>query len=103
MGIRLIMVVLLLCAPAQAAPIDEAKAAFATGKVFGDGQQASHWKDNLGIGIMDPTAAYGELMTISSTDVEMFDVVGWTPVPEPTGAAVLLLGGMAACTRRRRS
>ena len=32
---------------------------FSTGKTFGDGQQASHFKDNLGLGIMDPTAAPG--------------------------------------------
>lgn len=28
-------------------------ALFSTGQTFGDGRQASHWKDNLGIGIMD--------------------------------------------------
>src|SRR5262249_38085547 len=30
-------------------------ASFSTGATFGDGQQASHWKDGLGLGIMDPT------------------------------------------------
>jgi len=30
---------------------------YATGINFGDGRQASHWKDNLAIGLMDPTAA----------------------------------------------
>src|SRR4029079_2080081 len=29
---------------------------YSTGLTKGDGRQASHWKDNLGIGIMDPTA-----------------------------------------------
>jgi hypothetical protein len=35
-------------------------AGFSTGKTFGDGPQASHWKDSLGLGMMDPTAGTGE-------------------------------------------
>jgi len=50
---------------------------FSTGKTFGDGQQASHFKDNLGIGIMDPTTAPGELLAISGNDQRLFDVIGW--------------------------
>lgn len=76
-------------------------AGFSTGKNFGDGQQASHWKDNLGIGILDPTAGSGELLVVSSLDLMAFDVIGWTPVPEPSS---LLLGacGMLLAMRRRR-
>ena len=44
---------------------------------LGDRQQLSHWEDNLGIGIMDPTFAPGELGEISDTDLLAFDVIGW--------------------------
>jgi hypothetical protein len=54
-------------------------AQFATGSVHGDGRQASHWKDNLGIGIMDPTLAAGELGQIANNDRQALDVIGWNP------------------------
>lgn len=50
---------------------------FSTGVTNGDGRQASHWKDSLGIGIMDPTLATGELPAITELDVLAFDVIGW--------------------------
>jgi hypothetical protein len=62
-------------------------ASFATGQKFGDGRQASHWKDNLGVGIMDPTSASGELLQISENDKRAFDVMGWNRSANPTGAA----------------
>lgn len=75
-------------------------AGFSTGVFFGDGSQASHWKDNTGLGIMDPTAATGELLSISSNDTRALDVIGWSPVPEP--ATFLLCGiGLAAVLSRR--
>ena len=62
----------------------------------GDGMQASHWKDNLGIGIMDPTAApTGALNVVTANDLRALDVIGWNKVgavPEPSG---LLLFGVA--------
>ena len=48
-----------------------------TGSRYGDGRQASHWKDNQGIGIMDPTAGAGEFLSISGADRIAFDVIGW--------------------------
>ena len=82
-------------------------ATFSTGSVFGDGRQASHWKDNLGLGIMDPTAGTGELLAISQNDIRAFDVIGWnlaTPaVPEPSTWAMMLAGfGLVGLARRRR-
>ncbi|MBI1346415.1 hypothetical protein GC163_09000 [bacterium] len=50
---------------------------FSTGSFNGDGRQASHWKDNLNIGVMDPTAAPGEYADITDFDVQAFDVIGW--------------------------
>ncbi|MFO1004813.1 MAG: NF038122 family metalloprotease [Planctomycetaceae bacterium] len=50
---------------------------FSTGSYNGDGRQASHWKDDLGIGIMDPTLDFGELPVITALDIKAFDVMGW--------------------------
>ncbi len=52
-------------------------ATFSQGRANGDGQQASHWKDNLGIGIMDPTASNGEYADITDLDVLAMDAIGW--------------------------
>lgn len=77
---------------------------FSTGRTFGDGQQNSHWKDSLGIGILDPTAGTGELLAISANDVKAFDVIGWnvTAVPEPGTYALFGLGLAAIGLARRR-
>ncbi len=85
-------------------------ATFSTGQTWGDGQQASHWKDNLGLGVMDPTAGTGELLSISANDRLAFDVIGWNlrtaapAVPEP-GTWMMMLAGfglVGASVRRRR-
>ena len=64
------------------------------GQTFGDGRQASHWKDTpyfalpgnspttqcLGSnsrGILDPTFAGCELGTVTSLDLAAFDAIGW--------------------------
>jgi hypothetical protein len=53
-------------------------ALFSTGAFQGDGRQASHWKDNLGIGIMDPTSVpAGQANVITSRDIQALDVIGW--------------------------
>ena len=78
-----------------------AGAQYATGLNFGDGNQASHWKDNLGIGIFDPTGAPGELLNISSFDIQALDVIGYDVVPEPATLAALGIG-VATLLRRRR-
>ncbi len=80
---------------------------FATGTVHGDGRQASHWKDNLAIGIMDPTFSYGELGAISANDIMAFDAIGWdlnvAAVPEPSTYALFGLGLAALALLRRRT
>ncbi|HXI71168.1 MAG TPA: NF038122 family metalloprotease [Verrucomicrobiae bacterium] len=79
-------------------------ALFADGINYGDGRQASHWKDNLGIGIMDPTAAYGETLNISGTDLRAFDVLGYTlvPIPEPAVEALFGVGLLVLTLLRLR-
>lgn len=84
-----------------------ALAPFSTGRYGGDGRQASHFKDNLGIGIMDPTFAFGEYGHISDLDKVAFDAIGWdlysvTGVPEPTTIAIfgLALAGLTSSRRR---
>lgn len=66
-------------------------------------RQASHWQDNLGLGLLDPTAARGEFLTISANDLLALDVIGWdlnlSDVPAPL-TVLLLLTGMAAMRRR---
>ena len=77
---------------------------FSTGSTVngGDGRQASHWKDHLGLGIMDPTAnPAGQANLPSVLDLVAFDAIGWDVVPEPS-AAMLALAGLAAGVGRRK-
>jgi hypothetical protein len=50
---------------------------FSTGVRHGDGRQASHWKDDMELGLMDPTIAPGTHTEISALDLELFDTVGY--------------------------
>lgn len=79
---------------------------FSTGSTFGDGRQASHWKDGLGLGIMDPTSSQGELLAIGANDRMAMDVIGWnlSAVPEPGRPMMLALGlAVLGIGWRRRS
>lgn len=79
---------------------------FSTGVENGDGRQASHWKDNLGLGIMDPTAnPPGNENHVSALDLLAFDVIGWdlAQVPEPSSMTLLMLLGGAMVMRRKRA
>jgi len=79
--------------------------AWSLGRTYGDGRQASHWKDGLGRGIMDPTFGPGELGVVTNLDLRAFDVIGFnsSAVPEPTSIATFAGGlGLLAIARRRR-
>ncbi|UGQ48127.1 NF038122 family metalloprotease [Massilia endophytica] len=72
---------------------------FATGRIYGDHKQASHWKDDLGLGLMDPTQDPGELCVIALNDLTALDAIGWDlasslppPIPEPSMLAMLASG-----------
>lgn len=81
---------------------------FSTGSFFGDGFQASHWKDNLGLGIMDPTLSSSVVAQPTELDLRAFDVIGWDrvftsePIPEPSGIVLLGIGGLSFCFARVR-
>ena len=83
--------------------------AWSLGSNFGDGRQASHWKDNLGIGIMDPTSApMGSPNLFTPNDRQALDVIGWdvwnvTAIPEPGSIAIwsIVLTCVVVWRRRR--
>lgn len=82
---------------------------WSTGVVHGDGEQNSHWKEGQQIGVLAPTTGFGLANSISATDLQAFDVIGYnrtgsssfTAVPEPASLFLgfVVLGGML---RRRR-
>lgn len=80
---------------------------FATGMQFGDGRQASHWKDSLGLGLMDPTVDIGLQMNIAANDVLAMDAIGWNLAAVPEAGSALLfgvgLGAMLLWARRGAS
>jgi hypothetical protein len=78
-----------------------------TGVSDGDGRQASHWKDSLGIGLMDPTLGFQEVVQISGSDMRAFDLIGYeiTTIPEARAwlcfAMVAGAGWLSSAVRRR--
>ncbi len=80
---------------------------FSTGGIHGDGWEASHWKDNLALGLMDPTLASGELGVISALDVRGLDAIGYdlasiTSAASRVPAPLPLFGAAAAHVWSRR-
>lgn len=81
---------------------------FSTGVAFGDGRQASHWKDGLNLGLLDPTLNAGSVQSLSGNDLTAMDAIGWNlaAVPELPRhwqmAAGLAVVGIAWRRSRRR-
>ncbi len=48
-----------------------------TGSFNGTANQAGHFADGMGLGILDPTAAPGELLQITTNDLLVFDAIGF--------------------------
>ncbi len=77
-------------------------ALFSNGLNYGDERQASHWKDDLGIGLLDPSADYGEKLKLTQMELRVFDVMGFTIIPEPAHGALFALGFLAFGLHRFR-
>lgn len=75
---------------------------FSTGITYGDGYQASHWQNTPGFGLMDPTLSPGKLMTLTEADLQAFQALGYTLVPEPGGWGLWLLAGALVRCRLRQ-
>lgn len=52
-------------------------ASFSKGRIHGDGNQASHWIEGQGLGLMGPSITTGVASEITELDRRMFDVLGW--------------------------
>lgn len=63
------------------ASIYNGDAYLSTGRVNGDGRQASHWLDKPTgtpqLGILDPTVAFGQQSVVTSLDLAAYDAMGW--------------------------
>ena len=83
---------------------EQTEVLFSTGVDFGDGRQASHWKDSLNLGIMDPTAAPGELLILRPNDVRAMDLIGYEiqAVPEAGSLTLLAIGSVLSLLVRRQ-
>jgi hypothetical protein len=68
---------------------------FSTGLYSGDGRQASHWKDSLNLGLMDPTLGYSQRGIISANDLAAIDAIGWNlgvDLPKTGGLLIPSIG-----------
>ena len=79
-------------------------APFANGFNFGDGYEPHHWQNALGLGLMDPTAAAGELLTFSANDIRAIDVIGFNlvSIPEPSSCLFVGVATLASAVYIRR-
>lgn len=86
----------------------DAEVLMSTGSTQGDGEQASHWRDNLSLGIMDPTLASQEIVPVGANDFRALDLIGYEIIAVPEARGMLMVG-LAGCIaggierRRRRS
>ncbi len=78
-----------------------------TGQLTGDGDEASHWKndDITGqlIGTMDGSIYGGQLHPITAADLRALDLIGYQYVPSiPEPASMILLSSYSLAFSRRR-
>ncbi len=75
-----------------------------TSATNGDGSQASHLKNGLGLGIMNPTLTSGVVAAVSTNDLTALDAIGWnlSSAPEPASLALggVWLAGLGFARRR---
>lgn len=67
---------------------------FESGRNNGTGQQASHWTDGQGLGLLDPTIASGVEGSITENDKRLFDVVGWNLQTALSAVVTSAMGAM---------
>lgn len=80
------------------------------GTNIGDGQQASHFYVSGNLGLMAPTASYGQKLSITGNDLLVMDAIGWeltalglSEIPEPStyGLFIGVLSLAVACVSRK--
>ncbi len=81
-----------------------------TGTLTGDGDEASHWKnDDLTgqlLGAMDGSIYGGQIHPITAADIRALDLIGYQYVPaapEPASALLLIGGAILLRQRQRRT
>ena len=80
-----------------------------TGTFGGDGSQASHFEDNLGLGALDPSLSTGQTTGVNFNDARVLDLIGYdieistAAVPEPGMASLATLLAGSMILRRRKS
>ncbi|MDJ0636421.1 MAG: NF038122 family metalloprotease [Xenococcaceae cyanobacterium MO_188.B29] len=81
------------------------KAFMSTGVFNGDGRQTSHWKQDLGIGLFNPTISPGELLVMSDLDVRALDIIGYdsvtatVPFDFSPSLGIFIVGGVYSLRR----